>query len=418
MAYDGGNFQMVTAKGQSPFAAGLEWLAGYAQDEAARYNQRSLDAINTFKAENANVYGDAYKQKVAAFANDPANWNAMKRFGNQLPQEQIETPELAFNRMQNQHKIEALERGKAPGANYADRIEYIRVMTGRQPLNAEIIQAIREDKTTPEEQKDSILVEMGLKPEANVVYRTDVGKLVSDLDRAYKVKRDSQAFAIAGERNDIQRGFLDNANAKLDFAKVKAWEGDKIAMARIAQIKDGMSKPHAEIFEQMVDGWGEIRTAKAVLEQQLASTRDEKVRSDLMERLRTANLQLEKYSSEMDDFVAMAKMGAGQPGMYPGYGGYAPQPQMPPPVIIMTPYGPQVQGGGQNPYFAKPGEAQAQPIQNEVPKPPEWQYQPTNNPWSIWPDGGMAGRVFPPLGMDPWGAMKEAYQKQQQSLKP
>jgi len=379
VAYDGGSFQMVTPEGQSAFAAGLQAIAPWMAGQAADYNQRSQDSVNTFKAENADLYGAAYKQKLAEFSNDPSNRNAMHRFGNQLPQEHTENAAAQLARTKDEYALGVMQRGAQKGANYNDRIEFIRISTGRQPLMAEVKQAIVEDLTTPEEQKQGILIELGIKPHADVVYKTDAGKLVAELDRAYKVGRDKQLFAIASDKNKIAQGGLELQNRRLQFDAAKAWQQDQLASYRLNTIKQGLT-PQAKIMvDEMARVRGDLLETKYVNQQKMAMSHDDRVKRDLSDAIDVIDANLLENSRVLDEVIAggQTQQGAMPPMPMSGQNPYAQWSGGGAPVIIQLPgggygYSAPPTGGPPSPYkaepyYGRPGDPGAGPAPSGTP---------------------------------------------------
>lgn len=226
----GENFRIINGMGQSNLAAGLEAVRKIAEQKAAEKNARDLAAVKTFNTENSDLYGDEYKAKAETFRNDPANWNAVKRYGNAIQGEKREPPDVQLKRLQDEYRIGMVNEGADPKAGWEAKVRR-RQALGERVLASEIAQYIAEDPNLSEDQKNGLRVKWGVQESANNaannVARIKAAEISADIRKTIAEMQDlrrkqalaqnqSQFEVVIKQKEDQFRARLKAATAKMN----------------------------------------------------------------------------------------------------------------------------------------------------------------------------------------------------------
>lgn len=213
----------LTAPGQSKFQAALEWAAQFAKQKEDERNKRDLAAVETFKQENQNVYGDAYQQALDLFKAKPEMQRAMSRYGNAIPMTKIETPEQALKRKQAEVQSGFIDKYNDPNASVMERATGFGAATGRPATGPIIREIINEMYLGDEQRKKEALIEAGLEVNAKDKYqgevRLQVAQMKSDIDKAMiELRRQlgNDENALRSRGLDIRQKALDQAAAQFE----------------------------------------------------------------------------------------------------------------------------------------------------------------------------------------------------------
>jgi hypothetical protein len=320
----GENFRIINGMGQSNLAAGLESIRKIAEQKAAEKNARDLAAVKTFNTENSDLYGDEYKAKAETFRNDPANWNAVKRYGNAIQGEKREPPEEQLKRLQNEYRIGMVNEGADPNAGWEAKVRR-RQALGERVLASEIQQYIIEDPKIPEDQKAGFLRKWGIvetaNNAANNVARLKAAEISADIRKTIAEMQDlrrqqalaqnqSQFEVVIKQKNDQFNARMNAATAKMNpFDRMQG----SVILQEMTKLNSDLIAADNKIANGPKDGVMPARGGET--QKQWAIER-----SNIMAKLANANAQWDAISS---------KYGGGTDyldNVFGGLGGNAPEP--------------------------------------------------------------------------------------------